>query len=242
MEIRLDILRKDRGSDRQYMQSFSVKVEDENASVATALTLLDGREELLDTEGKKAAPIEWERNCLQKKCGACAMRINGKPRLACEARLREFGGSVLLEPLRKFPVIADLLVDRQILHENLKTMKAWLTEEASLNEKNAAVAYEGSRCLQCGCCLEVCPNFYPGGTFSGTAALAPTVRLLSELPASAGEELRRAYRKHIFNGCGKSLACRNICPAGLDVDELLVNSNALAVWKRKLFSVKRRGS
>ena len=96
------------------------------------------------------------------------------------------------------------------------------------------MGYEASRCLQCGCCLEVCPNFDPEGTFFGMAAAVPVTRLLAELPASQREELSRLYREHVFEGCGKSLACRNVCPAGIDIDRMLVNSNAAAVWKRFL--------
>ena len=46
------------------------------------------------------------------------------------------------------------------------------------------------------------------------------------------EERRKLYNKYIFEGCGKSLACRNICPAGLDIDRLLARSNAVSLWKR----------
>ena len=48
------------------------------------------------------------------------------------------------------------------------------------------------------------------------------------------KEMTRAYRLHVYECCGKSLSCRNICPAGLDIDEILLNSNAIAVWKRFL--------
>ena len=40
------------------------------------------------------------------------------------------------------------------------------------------------------------------------------------------------YRASYYEGCGKSLACQDICPAGIPVEELLVRSNAAAIWKR----------
>ena len=49
--------------------------------------------------------------------------------------------------------------------------------------------------------------------------------------ASLCDALVAAYKKHIYEGCGKSLACRNICPANIDMDRLLVNSNAITLWK-----------
>ena len=78
------------------------------------------------------------------------MRINGVPALACDTRLGALGGTVRLEPLRKFPVVADLVVDRSVMHQNLKEMKLWLEEEATLAGEKNELAYEASRCLQCG--------------------------------------------------------------------------------------------
>ena len=233
MKIDFEILRTDSTDFRQYIQKISFETMDVNATVATALDAINGDAGMRDADGNPISHIHWECSCLQKKCGACAMLINGKPGLACDARLSDFGkGKIRLEPLRKFPVVADLIVDRSVLRENLKGMRAWLSDKAEAEKADQDVAYEGSRCLQCGCCLEVCPNFYAGGSFAGMAVAVPTARLLAELPREQREAIGKAYRQHVYEGCGKSLACRNICPAGIKVDDLLVNSNAIAVWKR----------
>ncbi len=227
MRVRLLISRKERGADAFDIEEVLYETSDENATVASALTELNAEREL-------SRPIEWEHSCHQKKCGACAMLLNGYPGLACDCFLKRFDGKTLsLSPLKKFPVIADLLVDRSILSENLKQMRVWLNDKASLPEKKQELAHEASRCLQCGCCLEVCPNFCPGEEFSGLAGFVPTARLIAELPESQKKELFRIYRNRFYEGCGKSLACRKVCPAGLDVDRLLVNTNAAAVWKRR---------
>ncbi|MBQ7448156.1 MAG: 4Fe-4S dicluster domain-containing protein [Eubacterium sp.] len=236
MNVSLDILRMDREKRIPYHQIIPFETEDERETVATALTAINADPDVSDNTGKPVEPIVWECSCLQKKCGACAMRINGRPALACDAKLRDLtdgkNAVITLEPLRKFPVVADLMVDRSIMYENLKQIGVWLRDEANLTQEKYDLAYEGSRCLQCGCCLEICPNFYAGGTFAGTAGFVPTVRLISELTGKERREVKRAYRRYIYNGCGKSLACRDICPAGIDIEHLLVNSNAIAVWKK----------
>lgn len=233
-EYILKVLRKERGSEEQYWQSFAYTALTENDTVASALTFLERREDLTDVEGNPARPIEWENSCLQKKCGACAMVIDGRPRLACDARLSESKkGTIRVEPLRKFPCICDLCVDRTILYDNLKELQLWLTEDADLPDSCREVAYMGSECIQCGCCLEVCPNFYCGGKFYGMSTVPVTTRLLTEMPPSEYGDLAKLYRRHTFEGCGKSLACKDICPKGIDTERLLVNTNALAVWKRK---------
>ena len=64
------------------------------------------------------------------------------------------------------------------------------------------------------------------------AAGVPAAKLLSQLERSHRGELAGEYKKHFYSGCGKSLSCKNICPAGIETDKLMVNSNAAAVLKR----------
>lgn len=229
--MRIDILRRRPGENEAHWQGFQYDPADDTETVATALIRLNEQTD---------DPIRWECSCLQKKCGACAMVINGRPGLACDARLTDYKKGVRLEPLRKFPVVADLIVNRSVLYENLRAMRLWLETEADMHQKAAEMGYEASMCLQCGCCLDVCPNFAPDGDFFGMAAAVPVTRLLAELPKEENTALVKAYREHVYAGCGKSLACRSICPAGIDIDELLVNSNAVAVWKRILKSKGRK--
>ncbi len=232
MIIKLDIQRQRSSSEKPHIQSFSVDT-DALASVAELL-------ERINSEQIPDDPIQWERSCKQKKCGACAMVINGRPRLACDARVNEYPkGVIKLEPLKKFPVVCDLIVDRSIMFGHLKKLGAWLEGEAETRDND--ISYEASRCLQCGCCLEVCPNFYPGGEFFGTAVLVPASRLIAQSPEEQKKRLYGEYGEHFYRGCGKSLSCKDICPAGIDTERLLVNSNAAAVWKRKYRKSKDSG-
>lgn len=240
MEIIIDVLRQSSPDSVSFLQSIIYETENENATVANALMDINSGRNIKSTDGEQIKPVMWEHSCHQRKCGACAMVINGIPALACGTRLidalrrkkNEETPHIRLEPLKKFPLIADLVVDRSILRDNLKVIGAWLREDSeAIDEKTVDTAYEASRCLQCGCCLEICPNFYREGTFSGMASMVPTARLISEMSDEEKSRLRKAYRQHIYNGCGKSLACRNICPAGIDIDMLLVRSNRIMVWK-----------
>ena len=87
--------------------------------------------------------------------------------------------------------------------------------------------------MQCGCCLEICPNFCAEQPFGGAAAAVNAFRVLDqETNAAHKRELMQQYRANYYEGCGKSLACQDICPAGIPVEELLVRSNAAAIWRR----------
>lgn len=234
MKYVLTVVRQERGTSDKYRQSFACEMNGGNDTVASALTEINNRTDLRDISGGTARPVEWECSCLQKKCGACAMLINGRPMLACDARVAEIGTEeITVAPLSKFPCICDLVVDRTILQSNLKTIGAWLREDASLPDKYRDLAYEGSECIQCGCCLEVCPNFYAGGSFFGMASVPITTRLLTETEKAVRKDIAKEYSRHFYAGCGKSLACRDICPRHIDTERLLVNSNAMAIWKRR---------
>lgn len=214
-------------------QSFAFETDDPNATVADALERINERTPLLDASGSVAEPITWECSCLQRRCGACAMRVNGRPALACNARLSELGGeTIALDPLSKFPLVRDLAVDRDAIYAGLERLGVWLENEVELPGRRAGVASEASRCLQCGLCLEVCPQFAAEGAFRGTSGMMAMTRLLAEAGKGERKRLAKSYRKQLFGGCAKSLACRDICPQELAIDELVSRSNAAAVWGR----------
>ena len=112
------IVKIKRQSDPQadaYWQSFTYNGP-EHVTVSAILDALNYTDDLFDTEGKPADRIRWECSCMQAVCGGCAMVINGVPALACATYADNVKGKELvLEPLSKFPVIADLIVDRSVI-------------------------------------------------------------------------------------------------------------------------------
>ena len=235
MRYVISVIRRKDPKSQSFTQYFDYETSSVSQTVAGALIELN-RGDLTDRDGVRSDPIAWECSCLQKKCGACAMVVNGIPSLACDSILSEVAdkdGLVRLEPLRKFPVVRDLICDRSAMFENLKKIKSWLGENPDLKLKDdkKGLLFSSGKCLQCGCCLEVCPNFYSGGEFFGMSAAAPASGVLGKLPSSKAKEMRSEYSSHFYAGCGKSLACRDICPAKLPVEELMVNSNAVVLWK-----------
>lgn len=99
MRKTIKILRQRKGEKESFWQTFLYESEQENVTAAQALSELNQRNPLLDREGKAAAPVQWECNCLQGKCGACAMLIDGFPALACEEKLKDHKDTIELMPL-----------------------------------------------------------------------------------------------------------------------------------------------
>ncbi len=77
-------------------------------------------------EGRPTTPITYDSNCLEEVCGSCAMLINGRAGMACSALVDNLEQPIRPAPLSKFSVIRDLSVDRSVLFENLKRVKAWV--------------------------------------------------------------------------------------------------------------------
>src|SRR5215212_5859198 len=55
--------------------------------------------------------VRW--NCKAGKCGSCSAEINGMPKLMCMTRLSDLNldKPVLLQPMKAFPIIKDLVTD-----------------------------------------------------------------------------------------------------------------------------------
>jgi len=153
------------------------------------------------------------------------MVINGVPRLACATYADEIkGNELILEPLSKFPVIADLVVDRTIIYENLTKVKAYLENTAKSDKKDYKQQYSVAKCLKCGLCLEVCPNYHPGAEFYG-AILANESYLLASQTADKKPEIVKEYKKHFTEGCSKALSCQKVCPAGIETITSILKMN-----------------
>ena len=68
--------------------------------------------------------MRW--NCKAGKCGSCSAEVNGRPRLMCMTRMDELSidKPVLIEPLRGFPHMKDLVTDVSRNFEINKKIKA----------------------------------------------------------------------------------------------------------------------
>jgi len=209
--MRVKILRQQSPFSEPYWQTFSY-TGSVDKSVAAMLDDLNYEDDLTDIEGNRADVISWESSCLQGMCGGCAMVICGHPALACETMLRNLPkDEITLEPLRKFPTISDLLVDRSIIFENLKRANAYIESYKPTDAKEHEHQYLAAKCLKCGLCLEICPNYSKGEKFYG-AEFANDAYLIASRSEHHNETIRKEYEEHFAKGCSKSLACEDICP------------------------------
>lgn len=215
-----------------YWQSFSYDGE-RTISVAALLDDLNDREELLDVEGMPARKIRWACSCMQGVCGACSMIINGTPALACKTFLRDLPTDELrLEPLTKFPTACDLIVDRDVIEEGLQRARLYIGEWEQPEQKESEFLYTAAKCLKCGLCLEVCPNYGKGERFLG-GLFANQARLTLSQSRERKAELLGEYRAHFAAGCSKALSCQKVCPVGISTLSSMLKLNRLRMPKSK---------
>ena len=213
-------------------------------SMNVIICLRDIAERPVTREGKATTPVSYESNCLEEVCGSCSMVINGKARMACSALVDSLEQPIRLEPMTKFPVVRDLAVDRSVMFENLKRVKAWIPIDGTYDLGEGprmapglqTKAYPLSRCISCGNCLEVCPQVNEHNQFIG-AAIISQVRLFNMHPTGAmhaRERLEAVMGPGGVADCANAQNCVQICPKDIPLTESIAEVNRQAI-KQAIF-------
>jgi succinate dehydrogenase / fumarate reductase, iron-sulfur subunit len=230
-------------------EEFAIRREPQ-MNVIAALMQIQRRP--VTADNAPTTPVTWDSNCLEEICGACTVLVNGRVRQACSTlvdKISPNGETVTLEPMSKFPVVRDLMVDRASLFENLKRVGAWIDIDGSydlgpgprMSTERQAARYDLSRCFTCGSCLEVCPQVTATSKYMGAAVIAQA-RLMNLHPSG---ELHADKRTEAVMGeggvldCGNSQNCVEVCPKEVPLTEALADMMRAATkhtfvrWFRK---------
>ena len=84
--------------------------------------------------------------------------------------------------------------------------------------------YSVAKCLKCGLCLEVCPNYRYGEDFFG-AVFANDSYLAASQSADNKNDVVNEYKKHFGAGCSKALSCQTVCPANIETLTSIMRMN-----------------
>jgi succinate dehydrogenase / fumarate reductase iron-sulfur subunit len=246
-KIRLKVLRqRDKNAEKSW-ESFELPYQ-ENMNVISAL--MEVRKNPKTVEGNKVDPPAWEAACLEEVCGTCTMNINGGIRQACTALIDEVGQlvgdtlEVTLEPMKKFPVVRDLVVDRSRMFDALIHLKAWVPIDGSYDLGMAQPQDDGvrqlryalSRCMTCGCCLEACPQVNEKTSFVGPSALGQALLFnLHPVGNTLNNERYEALSDESgLTNCGNAQNCVKVCPKSVPLTRAIAQLNRdTTVYKLK---------
>jgi succinate dehydrogenase / fumarate reductase, iron-sulfur subunit len=236
--IRLEIQRQASRDAKPAWQSFEIPFR-EKLNVISALMEIQRNPRTVD--GEDVDPPIWEAACLEEVCGSCTMNVNGMIRQACTALIEDVGevaGEVVkvrLEPMKKFPVIRDLVVDRSRMFEDLKKVRGWVPIDGSYDlgmappqdDRVRQLRYALSRCMTCGCCVEACPQVNEKSAFVGPAAIGAAL-LFNLHPIGKTLEPERLdfmSSEEGITGCGNAQNCVKVCPKGVPLTRAIAQIN-----------------
>lgn len=148
--IHVKIKRRDANEGSSYWKAYQVPLDPkDNHSTLGVLHYI--YQEMDDT-------LAYAYSCRFKRCGLCAMVINGTPAFACTTPSQT---SMVIEPLNNLPVVRDLVIDRRFLLDELRK-HPFVSQEAALPfaKKTLAKGYlDLMKCRECLCCLSACPHY-----------------------------------------------------------------------------------
>ena len=202
--------------DKPFFQTYSVPCEEE-------WVVLDALNYVKD-EMDRTLSYRW--SCHMFVCGSCGMVINGEPKLACKAFLRDYDGKIRIEPLHNFPIERDLVIVQDDFIEKLESVKPYiipkqekpLSEGEYLQTPAQLKAYKQySMCMNCLLCYSACPQYGLEEKFVGPAALALAHRYNMD-----SRDVGRSAREHVVAShdgiwaCSFVGACSQVCPKDVD--------------------------
>ena len=233
--VRVKIRRQDRPDAPSRHESFEVPYE-RGMNVTTLLQRIAASP--VTADGRPTTPVAYDACCLEEVCGSCTMLINGQVRQACSALvddlLADRPQGITLEPMSKFPTIRDLFVDRSRMFRALQRMHAWVEVDdygdrrtsAPIPPEQQEEAYPFSRCMTCGCCVEVCPQFNDKSDFVGPQAVGQAM-LFNSHPVGRMTATRRLTVLMEPGGiadCGNAQNCVKVCPKNIPLLDALARA------------------
>ncbi|BCY18468.1 succinate dehydrogenase iron-sulfur subunit [Leptolinea sp. HRD-7] len=212
--ITLRISRQKRGDNHTYWKDYTLTVNPDDS-------VLDAVENVWAVHDRS---LSYRHACHHSTCGACGMRVNGVEKLTCITPIRSVthdNGIIKVEPLRNFPLIADLVVDVAPFFQNLETMRV----PSIVTNSQGNLAYEKTPagtenlerlvdCIECGLCVSACPIASTDIDYVGPAVLAGLQQSLTAsvdgIDSSLADHQEGAWR------CHSAYECSAVCPSDVE--------------------------
>jgi succinate dehydrogenase / fumarate reductase iron-sulfur subunit/fumarate reductase iron-sulfur subunit len=200
-------------SDGDARRRFDVEVE-QPAMVLDVLLALQRRD----------ASIAFRYSCRVAMCGTCAIRVDGRPVLACRTPVTASTAEILLEPLAGLPVVRDLIVDTAPFWRAWRSVEPWFTPPAdgearvlAAGDPSRAAVESGLDCISCGACWTACDLTGGDHGFAGPAALNRAMTLAADTRDGARDRrLRLVSKENGVTRCHYIHGCSGACPKGID--------------------------
>jgi len=228
MQVRLKIWRQENPKAKGSFKTYDF---DGASPEMSFLEMLDAHNTKLISEG--IDPVAFDHDCREGICGSCGMYINGHPHgpfpeiTTCHLSMRQFkdGSTITVEPWRAkaFPVIKDLIIDRNAL-EKIQVAGGFISTNVGsapeshsipVRKKNADDAFDAAVCIGCGACVAACKN---ASAMLFVSAKISQFALLPQGKPEAKERVLAMVGKMDelgFGNCSNTGACEAECPKNI---------------------------
>jgi succinate dehydrogenase / fumarate reductase iron-sulfur subunit len=203
--------------------------------LSEGMVVLDAIHHIQATDANDLA-VRW--NCKAGKCGSCSAEVNGKPRLMCMTRMDmlELDKPITVEPIRRFPVIKDLVTDVSWNYEVNKRIRPFKPQPRQadgthrMQQIDIERIQEFHKCIECFLCQDVCHVMRDQKRydFIGPRFL---IRVASLAMHPLDTENRLAELKDAFGigYCNITKCCTEVCP-----EHIKITDNAIIPLKERV--------
>jgi len=201
--------------------------QDYTTPVEEGMVVLDAVHRIQAEQAPDLA-VRW--NCKAGKCGSCSAEINGMPKLMCMTRLSSLNLDmpVILEPMRAFPPIRDLVTDVSWNFRVKKSIKPFRPRSPDapdgtwrMQQVDVDRVQEFRKCIECFLCQDVCHvlrEHHKHEEFIGPRFLVH-VAALEMHPLDTEDRIKELKKTHNIGYCNITTCCRQVCPESITITE-----------------------
>jgi len=212
-------------------------LHDYTTGITPGMVVLDAIHQI-QAESAGDLAVRW--NCKAGRCGSCSAEVNGKPRLMCMTRLSELPLDlpVLVEPMKAFPVVKDLVCDVAWNFEVKKRIRQFRPRPPDFPDGSWRMAQtdvervqEFRKCIECFLCQDVCHVLRDHDLhdrFIGPRFLVH-VAALEMHPLDVEDRVDELKGAHGIGFCNITKCCTKACP-----ESITITDNAIIPLKERV--------
>jgi succinate dehydrogenase / fumarate reductase iron-sulfur subunit len=208
-------------------------------STAENTTLLDA---LIQVREYEDGTLALRCSCRSAICGSCSMRVDGRARLACRAKVIAITGGdedheITVEPMGNMPVIKDLVTDMELFWSKVRQVDPYIQPAGAPPEGEYRVPNEAMidlthtmNCIMCGACVSDCTVLEVDKNFIAPAALAKAYRVVADpRDDKTHERLRDLSEYGGVWDCTRCNMCVEVCPKGVAPMDRILQLREMAI-------------
>lgn len=213
------------------------RLEEYATEIDEGMVVLDAVHKIQAEQASDLA-VRW--NCKAGKCGSCSAEINGMPRLMCMTRLSHLplDKPVLLQPMKAFPLIRDLVTDVSwnfSVKKKIRKFKPRPPDAADgtwrIAQSDVDRVQEFRKCIECFLCQNTCHvlrehRLYD--EFAGPRFFVYTAALEMH-PLDVEDRLEDLRRMNGIGFCNITKCCTAVCP-----EDIAITDNAIIPLKERV--------